>query len=330
MKAHILTYLRTLICFLLVLFVHTFSSGISFADDGAMYSGDPHFSMLPRGPQLKVLAVAINVKPGSDSESMEVVYRIENTAAYDVTSMITFDIPEYEAWGGAGNWYPDRSYSELTLYVNNVEVIYGRVAKAYYDGKDVTDILKKYDLYPNDIGDIDRWTVDMDPETEKKYPELKSMGIMEPYTFPKWAAVNVYSYPMTLKAKEIIEIKYRYNLLPGVEYFRKDDTYGERILSMVKLTWERMQKAYGGVNQNKEYYSFSWVELPLWLNEWGGSDPKVTITIMPRQAQDLSSYMSFLNVNGKIYSSKEKLVVALPWFVQKDTIPLVLLRPMPW
>ena len=103
----------------------------TLADDGAYYTGEPRLSVLQRKKPATPTSVAISVHNFVLSAS----YVFDNADSKPEPLKVRLDIPAYFN-GGAGNWYPDRSFPELSMSINGSPVTYVRNSTAIFGGQD--------------------------------------------------------------------------------------------------------------------------------------------------------------------------------------------------
>lgn len=299
----------------------------ALADDTVVYTGEPIFKIAGGRESLKVSAVQLTIKENSVSLS----YLIENTSGRDAESSVVIDIPPV-LWRGAGNWYPDRSYPELQLYVNGNNVTYARKSGAFLKNKDITALLSKYGLKPNDLGDDERWTDNMTPEIAGQYLDLQKSGVFSEgdYPLPQWEARNTYTYKFIAKAKEKINIKYEYTRLPGEFYFNKDFKEGLDLLGRVGLNWESMRQKYDGGKSGDDYYRIKYMRLPLWPDYWKaqpGGIPEVNLDLQPGRDDDGKIYLIGLALEDGNIINVESLRMSLKNFKQNGPL-LIQIKPL--
>ena len=278
---------------------------LSLADDVVEYTGEPRFKIVSDGNAVKPLEVNILIK----DTNVTVSYLVGNNSSRNSNVDVIFDIPPV-VWRGGGNWYPNRSYSEVMLYINDKNVEYARNIKAVLNKFDITNLLLQYELKRNDVGDMDKWTDNMTPEIAHKYLTLQKLGVLtesDNYPFPKWEAHNKYSYKFMLKAKENVTIKYTYTRLPGEFYFNKEDQNGLVLLAKAGLDWDEMRQRYDGGKDKDDFYRAKYMNLPLWPSDWKDGIPVVDISLQPGRDTDGKNYLVSLSLAGHNCVDKESL-----------------------
>ena len=315
------------ICTLCMSFVVFFSFPIApaVADDEVVYTGEPVFKIISKNDSLKILEQSITIKRTQVTSS----YLIENDSGNVTEASVIIEIPPV-AWRGAGNWYPDRSYSELRLYINGAKVDYTRQSKAFLKDKDITGLLLEYGLKPNDLGNDEMWAEGMTPEIAKRYVALQNAGALNDGPFPQWEARNTYLYKFTMQAKEEVNIRYEYIRLPGEFYF--NESYAERsgLLNQIGLNWDDMRQKYDGGKSSDDYYRIKYMFLPLWPGSWKNAPkgiPVVNLDIQPGRDSDGRKYLIALALKGGSVLGKESLRLKLENFNQ-DSPLLIQIKPL--
>lgn len=295
------------------------------ADDEVVYTGEPVCKIISKNDSLRISEQSITIKGTQVTSS----YLIKNDSDSAMEARVTIEIPPV-AWRGAGNWYPDRSYSELRLYINGIKVDYTRQSRAFFQGKDITGLLSKYGLKPNDLGKDEMWTDNMTPEIAGRYVALQNAGALNNGPFPQWEAHNMYLYKFTMQAKEEASIRYEYTRLPGEFYF--NESYAERsgLLNQVGLNWEGMRHKYDYGKSSDDYYRIKYMFLPLWPDNWKNEPngiPVVNLDIQPGLDYDGRSYLIGLALKDGSVLNKESLRLRLENFNQ-DSPLLVQIKPL--
>lgn len=309
------------------IFIFLFLANSASADDAVVYTGEPVFKIASKNENIKISEVNLTIR----DNRISLGYLIENNSDRDAKITVTIDIPPV-SWRGAGNWYPDRSYSELQLYINGSNVDYTRESRAILKNEDVTALLSKYRLKPNDLGDDERWTDRMTPKIAGQYLDLQKVGIFShgDYPLPQWEACNTYIYKFISKAKEKINIKYEYTRLPGEFYFNKEDQDGLNLLSQLGLNWEGMRQKYDGAKSSDDYYRIKYMNLPLWPGNWKALPdgiPMVNLDIQPGLDHDGKNYLVGLALqDGNIFGTAS-LHMKLKNFKQ-DSPLLIQIKPL--
>ena len=295
------------------------------ADDEVVYTGEPAFKIISKNDHLRISEQSITIKGTQVTSS----YLIKNDSDSTIEARITIEIPPV-AWRGAGNWYPDRSYSELRLYINRAKVDYTCQSRAFLKDKDITALLLKYGLKPNDLGNDEMWTEGMTPEIAKRYVALQNVGALDDGPFPQWEARNMYLYKFTMRAKEKVNIRYEYTRLPGEFYFNENDKIGLDLLNQVGLNWESMRQQYDGGKSSDDYYRIKYMFLPLWPDNWKNEPngiPVVNLDIQPGLDYDGRSYLIGLAMKDSSVLNKESLRLRLENFSQ-DSLLLIQVKPL--
>lgn len=319
--------LLRIICFLLIPAVIFCISLIvpALADDEVIYTGEPVFKIFNKNDCLKISEQCIRINGTEVSSS----YLIENDASNTTEAIVTIEIPPI-LWRGAGNWYPDRSYSKLRLYVDGAKVDYTRESKAILKGRDITGLLLKYGLKPNDLGNDEMWTDNMTPEIARSYAHLQNAGALNDGPFPEWEAHNMYLYKFTMQAKEKVNIKYEYACLPGEFYFSEHEKLGLDLLNQVGLSWESMRQKYDGGKSRDNYYQIKYMFLPLWPDNWKNAHsgiPLINLEIQPGCDSDGRNYLIGLALKDGSVLNKESLRLKLENFNQ-DSPLLIQIKPL--
>ena len=292
------------------------------ADDEAVYTGEPHLSVRQGLHPTNPLSIAMSLRNFTLTSS----YVFTNTSHKTETWNILLDVPIFHNWG-AGNMYPDRSFSDLTMLVDNKLVTYERKSAAFLGDRDVTDTLKQYSLHPNDLGDIDRWTEHMTGAVSESFNELKAVGIMTESAIPKWSAKNVYSYNFEILSKASAQFTYTYKALPGMRYFFADSPQWLDELHLKGLHLKTLEEACGGSDNIKKYNILRWMILPLWQEEAQEKIEQLDLYFEMSPYSDVGPSVIILGLNGKTYSGRGALRLSLSNFRQQGNAWLVVFTP---
>lgn len=313
--------MKSLITLCTIFFLWIFAAP-AWADDGAFYTGEPRLRMHQGRGSVKIVSAAISM----DDFFVTVQYEFKNNGPEKIVLDLFLDIPPFSN-RGAGNWYPDRSFSELAMSVNGETVRYQRKSIALCDGKDVTDILKEYELTPNDVGDIDRWTEHMTDAVRDSFSGLIAQGIMNEFAMPKWSAANTCTYALTLPPGKTTRLSYTYKALPGTDHYSADSPPWPKELKMPGLSAKVLEEACGGAAQYEKYQVLWWMQIPLWLEKDTDMADYFDLRIAMHPLSDTAPTVILVGTGGKIHSGKGTLRLHFDNFRQEGELWLAVFNP---
>ena len=220
---------------------------------------------------------------------------------------------------GAGNWYADRSYSDLQLFIKGKQIEYNKISKAMHGGIDITSKLYEFGLSPNDVGTIE-WE-SITKNIFKKYIPLRNIGIFDKSNFPAWSAKNIYTYALSIPGNGTVELMYKHKLLLGSGYFSKNDSDALEMLRQFNMAWRDICNMFERKCVEGDYYGINWMDLPLHPDDWKGGMHNVTIDIIPPGP---GKRLIMLSINGIVIRQMSRFHKKIKSIISAKEIPLTL------
>lgn len=294
---------------------------VAFADAEAYYSGEPKLRISAKSKIPLPLKTTITIS----NFRVTVTNLIKNSSRRKDTISFTLDIPSYRS-RGVGNHYPDRSFSDLTMYVNNKRAPYSRKSVAYLNGTDVTPVLAEVGLRPNDVGDIDRWTENMTDGISRSFSGLKALGLMDGHAMPQWSAKNEYRYEDEISPNANTVFQYTYTALPGIFYISSEDRDRREIANLVGTRWGTLQDRVGRATLVQGFNILRIMQVPAWSDSWQQSVEQLEIVVSMPPVNGKDCLLMIL-LGGQVYQGEGVLRLNLKKYRQKTPAWLLVYSP---
>ena len=339
-RQRMLTLWQALKCSLYFVFSILFCVCLSLpaqADDGAMYTGDPRFTVVQQGAAIRARKATFTysmkqLHSPSAMNRLVATYVLENTSSKKENMQLIFTVPEC-TWAGFDNWYPDRSYSDLRLVIDGVQVPYEASRKAVRNGKDITHVIQSYGLAPLAITDIDRWTEELTEFTKQKIAPLVAMGLFSENFEPLWTVQNTYSYSLAVPPGKTAHIEYSYANQWGASIVSCEEEGLEALGAEMGIDMHGVLANYGASANHTRYFYFNWLKIPVWSTDWEHGIDVVTLQVTIDAHAELlptdEARMIVVSMNNTVWNSKKELQLTQHHVDQAGALPLLILAPMP-
>ena len=299
-----------------------------FADDGAIYAGEPKLKIISKDQAITLTSVNISLS----KLHMAVEYKLINAHSNDIKLYLQINIPQYTAYRGPTDYYQDRSYSDLKLYINTKEVNYTTETRAIMNDNDITSLLLNNNIAVTEGKNVDSPTYPLNKLSKQQQISLIAKGIIsnDKYLLPKWKVKTTYSCLLTCKANEHISIKYTYNILPGEFYFNNKESDGLDLLRKVGFSWDSMRRKYDGAKSSDDYYLIRYLNLPVWPEDWPNKAQGIQQVIIDAHSgldTDGRGYLMGINLEDHFVIERDSLNLIFNNFKQDDPF-LLEIKPL--
>jgi len=156
-------------------------------------------------------------------DKVTVEYEFMNESDKDVTTEVAFPIPAYglDPEDTAGK----RDFGDFRVWVESREVQYQTDARARLGNRDVTDVLRRYNI---DVATFGNYGDEDDPGPNyqiAKLPgparaNLMGLGLIEKDLYPKWLVAKTYYWSQTFPAHQVLHVRHEYKPVVGFQGFK--------------------------------------------------------------------------------------------------------------
>ena len=190
----------------------------AYADDYKRYLGEPHMEIAQvQALALRAGLIRLRDAPAFSGKQISVVatgtlafsYTFESKSPEPLPIDVTFRMPEYHA----GGWYAAKSYRDIQLRVNGLEVVLTARMQAIHNERDVTESLSALGIMPDDLADINTWLATITQNTPL-LEALQQKGLAGKNGFPLWSVRVSYTGTYQSRAYERMQWEYTYKFLP--------------------------------------------------------------------------------------------------------------------
>jgi hypothetical protein len=320
------------------------SLNIAFANDGAFEVKNPRLKLIePSCFEVSCIDITIllqnTLTMTPRKKNLEVSYDFVCISKNKMTTILEFIIPAYR-YNGPAWWYPDRSFQEIELQLNEKKMSFNRITRALFGDKDITQELTAFGISPNVIdgemqasdGNIQRYS-DL---IAKKYMSLLEIAPNEAILIHHWVTTNRYWISFDSMPGEKVRLSYRHRLLPGASTIRlqenpyTDDISNDNLLERLKVTPKNIMAMLDGRGKYG-YANMHWYTIPIanFIQDKKSKIVKININSDDYEETDGNKRIIFVKFdNNNIYSAYKNMSIELKNYIIENDIFIVVFDRM--